>query len=65
MGTAQNMCSVQIAYGKLGKGFTDLMIQIAQLKKLAFKNLLGLLKSLTCEDALAKRNKLRHTVYTR
>ena len=40
---------------KFGKCFAEFMIPIALLKKLAVKNLLRLLKSVTCEDALAKR----------
>ena len=40
---------------KFGKCFAEFMIPIALLKEFGSKNLLRLLKSLTCEDALAKR----------
>ena len=42
---------------KFGKCFAEFMIPIALLKKFGSynKNLLRLLKSVTCEDALAKR----------
>ena len=40
---------------KFGKCFAEFMIQIALPKNLAVKNLLRLLKSVTCEAALAKR----------
>ena len=40
---------------KFGKCFVEFMIPIACLRSLAIKNLLGLLKSVACEDALAKR----------
>ena len=40
---------------KFGKCFAEFMIPIALLKLLAVKNLLRLLKLLTCEDAPAKR----------
>ena len=40
---------------KFGKCFAEFMIPIALLKKFAVRNLLRLLKSVTCEDALAKR----------
>ena len=42
--------------GKLGKCFSEFMIHIILLKELAVKNLIRLLKSLTCEDD--KGNKL-------
>ena len=38
-----------------GKCFSEFMIPIALLKEFGGKNLLRVLKSLTCEDALAKR----------
>ena len=40
---------------KFGKRFAEFMIPIALLKNLAVKNLIRLLKSVTCEDALAKQ----------
>ena len=40
---------------KFGECFAEFMIPIALLKNLVVKNLFRLLKSLTCEDALAKR----------
>ena len=42
-------------YQFIGKRFAEFMIPIALLKSLAVKNLLRLLKTLTCEDALVKR----------
>ena len=44
---------------KLEKYFAEFMIPITLLKKLAVKSLLRLFKSLTCEDALAKRIKYK------
>ena len=40
---------------KFGKCFAESMIPIALLKKFGIKSLLRLLKSVTCEDALAKQ----------
>ena len=38
-----------------GKCFAEFMIPIALLKEFGSENLFHLLKSVTCEDALAKR----------
>ena len=45
----------KVATINFGKCFAEFMIPIALLKSLVVKNLLRLLKSVTCNDALAKR----------
>ena len=44
----------QVPTIKFGKCFAEFMIPIAFLRSLAVKNLLRLLKSVACEDALAR-----------